>query len=456
MHSHRVPARRSSEGRVDNYPVAPGPSFSRGLWRIAAADVSSGNRVRLLRDGPATFDAMMQLIDGAQRSVALESYIFRSDEVGQRFGDGLLSAVRRGVSVRLLLDWIGIRGTSRGFIRSLRKGGVQVGTYNPIGFRRWLGLVPRDHRKLLIVDESVGITGGVGVGREWTTGIKKTQRSRWRDTAVQIEGPAAQDMVLAFETMWHRVVGKERRGSHRCFLRRSARGAHLDPSMHEPALVGIIEGEPLRLRVARALQIQAISAERSIWIASAYFTPSPSEVEALNGAARDGVDVRILVPSRNDHPWVTLLTRRYYRRLLTNGVRIWEWQGEMMHAKTSVIDGRWVRVGSTDFNPLGVAINYELDAVIEDKVLGEQAEKMVLEGLERAREITRRSKLITCPAASASPAARARLGACALRRRNPRWSRRPPRDHTCPVRARRCVLPSLDMLPRIGRVHAWA
>ena len=84
------------------------------------------------------------------------------------------------------------------------------------------------------------------------------------------------------------------------------------------------------------------------------------------GAARDGVDVRILVPSRNDHPWVSLLTRRYYRRLLTNGVRIWEWQGEMMHAKTSVVDGRWVRVGSTDFNPLGVAINYELDAVIED------------------------------------------------------------------------------------------
>jgi cardiolipin synthase len=151
--------------------------------------------------------------------------------------------------------------------------------------------------------------------------------------------------------------------------------------------VGIVEGEPLRLRVSRALQIQAISARRSIWIATAYFTPSPSEVEALNGAARDGVDVRILVPSRNDHPWVALLARRYYRRLLTNGVRIWEWQGEMMHAKTSVIDGRWVRVGSTDFNPLGVAINYELDAVIEDATLGEAAEQMFLADLEQSREV---------------------------------------------------------------------
>jgi phosphatidylserine/phosphatidylglycerophosphate/cardiolipin synthase-like enzyme len=225
------------------------------------------------------------------------------------------------------------------------------------------------------------------VGREWTTGILKTHRSRWRDTAVHIDGPAAIDMQNAFDRMWGRATGTERRGSHR-FLRRQARGAHLDPSTHTPALVGIIEGEPLRLRVSRALQIQAISARRSIWIATAYFTPSPSEVEALNGAARDGVDVRILVPSRNDHPWVSLIARRYYRRLLTNGVRIWEWQGEMMHAKTSVVDSRWVRVGSTDFNPLGVAINYELDAVIEDPTLGLEAERMFLADLEGSREVT--------------------------------------------------------------------
>jgi cardiolipin synthase len=386
MHSQRVSTRRASDGRVDNYPVAPGPSFSRGLWRIAAADVSSDNRVRLLRDGPATFDAMIELIDEARTSVALESYIFRSDEVGERFADALKRAAERGASVRLLLDWIGARGTSRSFIRQIARAGIDVQVFNKPGFRPWLGLVPRDHRKLLVVDERIGITGGVGVGREWLTGVLKTHRSRWRDTAVVIEGPAARDMIAAFETMWRRTVGRERRGSHR-FLRRAARGSHLDPSTHTPALVGIVEGEPLRLRVSRALQIQAISAERSIWIATAYFAPSPSEVEALNGAARDGVDVRILLPSRNDHPWVSLLARRYYRRLLTNGVRLWEWQGEMMHAKTSVIDGRWVRVGSTDFNPLGVAINYELDAVIEDPELGQQAEEMFLADLENSKEV---------------------------------------------------------------------
>jgi cardiolipin synthase A/B len=381
-----MPARELSTRRTDGSLPAAGPSFARGLWRIAAADVSSGNRVRLLRDGPATFSEMLTLVDRAERSVALESYIFRSDDVGRQFAEALVRASARGVSVRLLLDWIGSRTTSRHFLRQIRQAGVDIAIFNPPRLRPWFGFGPRDHRKLIVIDESIGITGGVGIGREWTTGILKRHRSRWRDTAVLIEGPAAGDLVSAFDKMWGRTEGHERRASRR-FLRRRAKGAHLDPAVEPPALVGIIEGEPLRLRVSRALQIQAISAERSIWIATAYFTPSPSEIEALTGAARDGVDVRILVPSRNDHPWVSLLARRFYRRLLTNGVRIWEWQGEMMHAKTSVVDGRWVRVGSTDFNPLGVAINYELDAVIEDRVVGDEAERMFLADLEGSKEV---------------------------------------------------------------------
>jgi cardiolipin synthase len=193
-------------------------------------------------------------------------------------------------------------------------------------------------------------------------------------------------MDRAFELMWRRTTGEERRTSARFLVRRS-RGADVDPATAAGAVVGIIEGEPFRFRVSRALQIQAVSAERCIWIANAYFVPSPAEVEALAGAARDGVDVRILVPSKSDHPWVRRLTRRFYRRLLRNGVRIWEWKGSMMHAKTSVVDDRWVRVGSTDFNPLGIAVNYELDAVVEDVPLGKDAADMFLADLERSTEI---------------------------------------------------------------------
>jgi cardiolipin synthase len=364
----------------------PAPSFARGLWRIAAADVSGHNRVGLLTTGVETFDSMIALIDAARSSVLFEGYIFRSDDVGRRFADAFARAADRGVAVRVLVDWFGRLGTSARFFNRLRKKGVEVRLFNPPGLRRWLGLVPRDHRKLLVVDGAAGVTGGFGIGDEWRTGILKRRRSPWRDTAVRIEGPAAADMADAFERMWHRALGHERRGHERLLTRR-ATGAHLDPALHQGALVGIVEGEPGRFRVARALQLQAVSAQRSIWIASAYFTPAPAEVEALNGAARDGVDVRILVPSRYDHPWIRLLTRRFYRRLLANGVRIWEWRGEMMHAKTSVVDGRWVRVGSTDFNPLGVAINFELDAVIEDADLGAQAEAMFLTDLEQSAEI---------------------------------------------------------------------
>lgn len=373
-------------------PATIGPSFARGLWRIAAATVSSGNRVQLLHNGPEAFDEMESLIHGAKESVAMECYIFRSDEVGERVGDALIAAARRGVRVRLLIDWVGGRGTSRAFISRLRANQVDVRIFSRLGWHRWLGLVPRDHRKLLVVDDAVGVTGGVGIGVEWMRGVAHRRRSQWRDTAIRIAGQAARDMLVSFEKMWRRAAG---RFSRRARLgRKRARGAHLDPATDEPSLVGIIEGEPLRLRLARALQMQAIAAQRSIWIASAYFVPSWSEYESLTGAARDGVDVRLLVPSRTDHSWVTMATRRYYRRLVRNGVRIWEWKGEMMHAKTSVVDGRWVRVGSTDFNALGVAINFELDAIVEDTELGLEAEAMFLEDLDQAREITRRSRIL--------------------------------------------------------------
>ena len=149
-----------------------------------------------------------------------------------------------------------------------------------------------------------------------------------------------------------------------------------------------MEGEPGRYRVARSLEVTTIMARQSIWISDAYFMPNMEILEALTGAARDGVDVRILVPSRGDHPWMIRATRRYYPRLLKNGVRIWEWGGEMMHAKTSVTDGRYVRVGSTDFNPLGVAINFELDAMIEDAALGAAASAMFEEDIARSRPMT--------------------------------------------------------------------
>lgn len=349
--------------------------------------------MQLLRNGPRTFDAMVAAIDGARESVALESYMFFSDSVGERFARVLLDAARRGVHVRVIADWVGSREATSAFWRRLRAGGVEVRIFNRPGLHPWLGLIPRDHRKALVVDTQIAMTGGMGLAEVWSGMIAPRRRAPWRDTAVRIEGPAAVDMGRAFEMMWKRAGGTERRGVRRQrHLVRPSHGADVQWTPTSGSIVGIIEGEPLRLRVARALQLQAVSAERCIWIASAYFYPSLAELEALGGAALDGVDVRVLVPSRYDHAWMRRLTTRAYRRLIRNRVRVWEWNGAMMHAKTSVVDGRWVRVGSTDFNPLGVAINYELDAVIEDATLGAQAEAMFLDDLEHSREITMKNR----------------------------------------------------------------
>jgi cardiolipin synthase A/B len=381
----------SPPARPPALPLGGGPSFSRALWRMTSADVSEGNRITLYSEGALTFDAMIELIENARKSVALETYILKSDAVGARFSDALVRAARRGVQVRLLADWFGMRGIKSAFVRELRKHGVHVRIFNAFGFRRWLGIVPRDHRKLLVTDAAAGITGGIGIGDEWQGGILRKRRLAWRDTCVRIAGPAALDLEAAFERMWLRAAGDRPPRSERK-LTRASRGADLDPAACAPSVVGIVEGEPGRLRVGRALHLQAAAAQRSIWVASAYFVPSFAEVEALNGAARDGVDVRLLVPSRNDHPWVHSLTMRAYNRLLRNGVRIWEWRGEMMHAKTAVVDGRWTRVGSTDFNPLGIAINYELDAIIEDPLVGAAAEEMFEADLSRSKEIRLRGR----------------------------------------------------------------
>lgn len=359
-------------------------TFARGLWRIAAADVTCDNQVQLLRDGAATFDAMQALIDEAHERVDFEGYIFRDDEVGERFRDALIHAAMRGVEVRLLVDWVGRMGTPRRFFRVMERAGVKVAIFNPPGFHRWGGLLPRDHRKLVVADHMAGITGGIGVGNEWEHGVLRRRRAPWRDTAVRIAGPAASDMHDSFDRMW--TVAHVGRANEIRHVRRPS-ASHLDPAIDPPSLVGIVEGVPGRMRASRALQMQALSADRSIWIASAYFAPSLGLVEALAGAARDGVDVRVLVPSRYDHPWLRTLIAPFYQRLLKHGVRVWEWRGEMMHAKTSVVDGRWVRVGSTDINLLGVAINYELDAIIEDAAIGAQAEQMFLEDLAQSREL---------------------------------------------------------------------
>jgi len=380
----------SPESRVPSPVITRRSSalFTRGLWRTAMASASDGNAVSLLRDGPETFDAMIAAIDAAEQYVSLESYLIVSDQTGARFAEAFTNAARRGVRVRVLSDWVGSRGVSRAFWRGLRDERVEVRIFNPPGFHRWLGVIPRDHRKVFAVDDRIAITGGIGIADLWRGTVRRSRRAAWRDTGVRIEGPAAIDMASAFDIMWRRCAGEEPR--HRLRPLRGARGSAVDPDSANGAVVGIIEGEPWRMRLARTYNLLATAAQSSFWLASAYFFPSDAQMESLAIAAMDGVDVRILVPGASDHAWFARLTSRTYPYLLAAGVKIWQWNGEMMHAKFGVIDGQWVRVGSTDFNVLGVQVNYELDAVIQDTVLAAAAEKMFEEDLANSTPVMRR------------------------------------------------------------------
>jgi cardiolipin synthase len=392
---------RRRSASVPRGPAAiGGPSLARALWRIAAARVTSGNEARLLVDGPETFDAMHALIAGARTSIDFEHYYYSPDEVGRGFADALAAAARRGVKVRVLLDWVGARRGTIGLMREVTQAGGEVRVFNTPGLRPWFGLLPRDHRKVLVADKRIGMTGGVGIGEVWARRLPTPRRAPWRDTAVELRGPGATDLARAFLVMWRRAGGERLSPAERR-ARLQPSGSRLEPGREPPALVGIVEGEPGRARVARALQLTAVGAESTIWIATAYFLPSFREIEALAGAARDGVDVRLLVPNRNDHQWVTWASRRIYGHLLRGGVRIWEWNGAMMHSKMSVTDGRVTRLGSTDFNPLGVAVNYELDAFVDDATLGHAAGLQFLKDLDGSTEVTMRDRRVVRAGAGA-------------------------------------------------------
>ena len=350
------------------------------IKRFASADVSAGNELTLLCDGRTAYPRMLELIEGASASIMMEQFQFMPDRVGDRFVEALEAAAKRGVEVRLILDWMGSAAMTRSRTRRLRRAGVDLRWFNrPSPLRRWFGILPRDHRKLLVADRTLAITGGIGVGRMWEDG----RRPAWRDNGIHISGPAVEDLVEAFEAMWNRAG---RNGWDRFDV-----SPELNPGgeiQGQAGIVGVVKGAPGHYTISRVMQVLSVEARERFWIWDAYFVPAPGEADALGAAARNGIDVRLIAPSRSDPAWVRPLTRTYYRNLARAGVRIFEWKGGMVHAKSSVADGQWVRIGSTDLNPLGVAINFELDVIVVDSDFGQTVEAQFERDLQNCNEIT--------------------------------------------------------------------
>jgi cardiolipin synthase A/B len=346
--------------------------------RAAGASLVDGNTVSLLKDARENYPAWLDAIGGAKRYVHFENYIVREDETGKMFARALIAKAKEGTRVRLLYDWMGGFGkTSARFWNQLRAGGVEVRCYNPPRLDSPLGWLSRNHRKSLSVDGEVAFVTGLCVGQMWV-GVPEKHIQPWRDTGVEVRGPAVADIEQAFAHVWLAAgepIPKQE------VTRRGAVAPAGDIALRVVATV------PATAGLFRLDQLIAALARNRLWLTDAYYAGTTLYVQALRAAAQDGVDVRLLVPNGTDIPFLKPLSRAGYRPLLEAGVRVFEWNGTMLHAKTAVADNRWSRVGSSNLNLASWLGNCELDVVIENETFGRQMEEMYLQDLENATEV---------------------------------------------------------------------
>jgi cardiolipin synthase len=350
-----------------------------------------GNKVTLLRDGPATYRAMYEAIRNARDHINLETYIFRDDEIGRQLADLLIEREQQGVQVNVIYDGVGSILTPKAFFENMQRAGIKVLQFNPVNpeeARKRYILEHRDHRKLLIVDGLIAFTGGINYDSVYSGGsfshpkrVTGNGKTPWRDTHVRIEGPAAAEFQKLFIETWKKQKGEP-----------------LPPRNYFPPLtesghqiVRAIGSTPdSGVSVLHATLLSAIShAERSVHITNAYFVPDEKLLHALQTAARRGVDVSIILPSQSDF-WAPLYAgRSHYSALLDSGVHIYERSGALLHAKTTVIDEVWSTVGSTNLDPRSMTLNDEVDAVVLGVDFGQQMEAMFKDDIGHSKQVLR-------------------------------------------------------------------
>ena len=346
--------------------------------RASGAPLVAGNAVTILKDGAANFAAWFAAIRAATRTIHFENYIIEDDAVGGELATVLIERARAGIKVRMLHDWFGsLGGATRRYWRNLSAAGVEVRRFNSPRLDSPVGWLSRDHRKTLTVDGLVGFVTGVCVSHRWL-GDPSRGVPPWRDTGLEIRGPAVGHIEHAFSEVWSAAGGT-------IPLEDQTNPDQLPP-VGEVAL-RVIADVPGKARLFRLDQLIASAARRTLWLTDAYFVGFAPYVQALCAASRDSVDVRLLVPSTSDILLIARFSRAAYRPLLESGVRIYEWNGSMLHAKTAVADGQWARVGSSNLNPASFIANYEIDIAIEDAGLAREMEAMYLRDLENATEI---------------------------------------------------------------------
>ncbi len=359
---------------------------------IVGAPLVAGNKVTLLQDGPSTYQALYAAMAGATNSIDMESYIIEDDEVGRRFARELVAAHDRGVVVNLIYDSVGSSGTPRAYFDDLKAHGVNVLEFNPIDplhARTGWDINNRDHRKLTVIDGRTAFVGGINISSVYSGG-SFSQHSKenpghgqtvpWRDTDVQVDGPAAADFQKLFMDTWQRQKGPPMASAD--YFPAVARQGDV-----VVRAIGGTATEPYSQIYATL--ISAIrSASTSILLSNAYFDPDPQLLTALADAARRGVDVQLLLPSVSDTWLVIAAGRRHYGELLKAGVKIYQRQGALLHAKTTLIDGVWCAVGSTNLDWRSFLHNDEVDAIVLSASFGDGMKAAFQQDLAESTPLT--------------------------------------------------------------------
>ena len=367
--------------------------FDRHLAREAAivdSPLTIGNQVRLLQDGPATYEAMLAAILAARDHINMETYILDDDDVGQRFAEALIAKQRQGVQVNLIHDSVGTVGTPKEFFQRLADSGIRILEFNPMNplmARKEWELNQRDHRKLLIVDGRIAFLGGINISSVYSGGSSSQgMRPRpagspaWRDTDLQLQGPVVAELQKMFLATWVAQKG-EPLTAENYFPKPVSAGRQVVRA------IGSSPDEPYSLIYATLLSAIA-SAETSVHLTNAYFAPDPQLLATLEAAAARGVDVTLILPSNTDSWLVFHAGRGYYEQLLRAGVKIHERRDVILHSKTALIDGVWATVGSTNLDWRSFLHNHELNAVVLGVEFGHQVQAMFDKDLAASDAIT--------------------------------------------------------------------
>ena len=340
--------------------------------------VHRGGTAVILQNGDAFYPAILEAIRGARETVNFEVYIFESDEVGRQFIDAFKERARAGVEVRLLLDWFGAIKLKKRHRAEMKAAGVMVEFFRPLSLRNLVRMYRRTHRRAIVIDGQVGFTGGAAVAKKWEGDVRTPHQ--WRDSMTRVTGQLVTGIQAAFATNWVYCTGEVLAGPR-----------FFPPHAVGPGLCGLSvvsspsdTAQPIRL----LYWMSFTNARRRIWISSSYFIPDVQLRGAVMDRARAGVDVRVLVPGNHtDAVPVQLAGRSYYEELLAAGVRIFEFQPAMMHAKSVVVDGNWSIVGSANMDERSMELNEENIIGIADEGFARAVAEGIEHDLTRAKEI---------------------------------------------------------------------